>query len=40
VICVGAVIDAHTDGGRPLVWYRGRYGTLADEAPAEAQLPN
>jgi len=40
-ICVGAVIDLHhSPDGRPLVWYRGRYGTLADEAPAEASFPN
>jgi flavin reductase (DIM6/NTAB) family NADH-FMN oxidoreductase RutF len=39
-ICVGSVIDLHYARGIPLVWYRGRYGTLADEEPAEARLPN
>lgn len=40
-ICVGEVIDMHhSPEGRPLVWYRGRYGTVNDEVPAEAQLPN
>jgi 3-hydroxy-9,10-secoandrosta-1,3,5(10)-triene-9,17-dione monooxygenase reductase component len=40
-ICIGVVLDLHhSPGGRPLVWYRGRYGTLTDEVPAEAQLPN
>jgi flavin reductase (DIM6/NTAB) family NADH-FMN oxidoreductase RutF len=39
-ICVGSVIDLHYGAGQPLVWYRGRYGTLADEEPAEARLPN
>jgi 3-hydroxy-9,10-secoandrosta-1,3,5(10)-triene-9,17-dione monooxygenase reductase component len=38
-ICIGAVSDGHNDGeGRPLVWYQGRYGTLGDETPAEAEL--
>jgi flavin reductase (DIM6/NTAB) family NADH-FMN oxidoreductase RutF len=39
-ICVGTVVDMHHGPGRPLVWYQGRYGTLADEEPAEARLPN
>jgi 3-hydroxy-9,10-secoandrosta-1,3,5(10)-triene-9,17-dione monooxygenase reductase component len=39
-ICIGAVTDVHHGEGRPLVWYRGRYGVLAEEEPAEAQLPN
>lgn len=39
-VCIGAVTDMHHTGGRPLVWYRGRYGMLADETPAEAKLPN
>jgi flavin reductase (DIM6/NTAB) family NADH-FMN oxidoreductase RutF len=39
-ICIGAVTDMQHEQGRPLVWYRGSYGTLADEAPAEARLPN
>ncbi len=37
-ICVGTVVDMHHGPGRPLVWYQGRYGTLADEEPAEAKL--
>jgi flavin reductase (DIM6/NTAB) family NADH-FMN oxidoreductase RutF len=38
-VCIGAVSDGDFDpAGRPLVWYRGRYGTLGDEAPAEARL--
>jgi flavin reductase (DIM6/NTAB) family NADH-FMN oxidoreductase RutF len=40
-IGVGAVSDmGYDERGRPLVWYRGRYGTLTDECPAEANLPN
>jgi 3-hydroxy-9,10-secoandrosta-1,3,5(10)-triene-9,17-dione monooxygenase reductase component len=40
-ICVGAVTDLHHEpDGRPLVWYRGRYGTIGHEEPAEAELPN
>lgn len=40
-IAVGEVIEMHHgEGGRPLVWYRGRYGTLVHEVPAEAELPN
>ncbi len=40
-IAVGAVSQMHQDsGGVPLVWYRGRYGSLTHEVPAEAQLPN
>lgn len=40
-ICVGAVTDVHNSPeGQPLVWCRGRYGTFADEMPAEARLPN
>jgi flavin reductase (DIM6/NTAB) family NADH-FMN oxidoreductase RutF len=39
-ICVGAAIDLYYGEGQPLVWYRGQYGTLADEEPAEARLPN
>ncbi len=38
-IGIGAVTHVHHhEGGRPLVWYRGRYGTLSDEMPAEADL--
>jgi flavin reductase (DIM6/NTAB) family NADH-FMN oxidoreductase RutF len=40
-ICIGGVLDMHhSPDGTPLVWYRGQYGTLADEVPAEARLPN
>jgi flavin reductase (DIM6/NTAB) family NADH-FMN oxidoreductase RutF len=40
-IAVGAVLDMHhDDSGSPLVWYRGLFGTLVDEVPAEARLPN
>jgi flavin reductase (DIM6/NTAB) family NADH-FMN oxidoreductase RutF len=40
-ICIGGVLDMHhRPGGRPLVWYRGQYGMLAAETPAEARLPN
>ncbi|HEY2200727.1 MAG TPA: flavin reductase family protein [Solirubrobacteraceae bacterium] len=40
-ICVGSVIDMHySPQGQPLVWYQGRYGTLGDEVPAEANFPN
>ena len=40
-ICVGSVIDMHySPKGQPLVWYQGRYGTLGDEVPAEANFPN
>lgn len=40
-IAIGAVTEMHHRAhGDPLVWYRGRYGTLTTEAPAEARLPN
>ncbi len=40
-ICIGGVLDMHHDPhGTPLVWYRGRYGTLGHEVPAEASFPN
>jgi len=40
-IAIGAVTEmGHDDSGRPLVWYRGRYGVLVDGEPAEARLPN
>jgi flavin reductase (DIM6/NTAB) family NADH-FMN oxidoreductase RutF len=38
-VCIGAVGDGDFDPtGRPLVWYRGSYGTLGHETPAEARL--
>jgi flavin reductase (DIM6/NTAB) family NADH-FMN oxidoreductase RutF len=40
-IGIGAVTEMGSRaGGRPLVWYRGRYGTIELEGPAEARLPN
>jgi flavin reductase (DIM6/NTAB) family NADH-FMN oxidoreductase RutF len=40
-IAIGAVTDmSDHSSGHPLVWYSGRYGTLIDEVPAEARLPN
>ncbi|HST55825.1 MAG TPA: flavin reductase family protein [Solirubrobacteraceae bacterium] len=40
-IGIGEVIDSHHEpAGRPLVWFGGSYGRLADETPAEARLPN
>lgn len=40
-IGIGAVTQMHHHAeGTPLVWYRGRYGTLVAEGRAEARLPN
>jgi flavin reductase (DIM6/NTAB) family NADH-FMN oxidoreductase RutF len=40
-ICIGVVSSMHHEQqGNPLVWYRGRYGTLVGKRRAEAQLPN
>jgi flavin reductase (DIM6/NTAB) family NADH-FMN oxidoreductase RutF len=38
-IAVGGVVHSHrAESGQPLVWYRGRYGSLIDEMRAEADL--
>ena len=38
-IAIGAVIDMGYDpDGKPLLWYRGRYGVFAHSTPAEARL--
>jgi 3-hydroxy-9,10-secoandrosta-1,3,5(10)-triene-9,17-dione monooxygenase reductase component len=40
-IGIGAVTEMHHHGGgEPLVWFRGRYGTVVTEGRAEARLPN
>ena len=40
-IGIGAVTHMrHHSEGEPLVWYRGRYGTVETEGRAEARLPN
>jgi flavin reductase (DIM6/NTAB) family NADH-FMN oxidoreductase RutF len=40
-IGVGAVTGMYSrEGGHPLVWYRGRYGTIDPREAAEARLPN
>jgi flavin reductase (DIM6/NTAB) family NADH-FMN oxidoreductase RutF len=40
-IGIGAVTDMDHDAhSQPLVWYQGRYVTLRDDGPAEADLPN
>lgn len=41
MIGVGAVRElGHAENGQPLVWYRGEYGTITLEGPAEAELPD
>lgn len=41
IIAIGEVRAVHhATGRRPLVWYRGDYGTFADAQPAEARLPS